>query len=146
VSHTVEMDFEPHDLECLKLAAEACGLEVLHKGTYRWYGRYMGDYPLPEGFTAKDMGRCDFALAVKGKPNAYEVGVVKARGRKGYALLFDFYCGGYGLEGAIGRRGGKLIQEYQAAVGRKGLEKLARMRGLHVHEKRVGGKIILEAR
>lgn len=157
MSHVTSCDTEFKDLECLEKAAEACGLELVRgKTSYHWYGRHMGDYPLPEGFKKEDLGKCDHVLRVKGSDGgklaskAYEIGVV-ARGDGKFTLLWDFFSGGYGLMERVSaesdkrREGiGKLQQEYQAAVTRKELKKLKRM-GFRIKEVREGGKIRIKA-
>jgi hypothetical protein len=126
MSHVVAVEIEIKDLDCLFLAAQECGLDVkLNQRTHRWWGRHVGDYPVPEGFTLDDMGKCEHALAVKGNPQAYEVGV--ARKGKGYALLYDFFgTHGRALEACIGSRGEKLTQAYAEQVARKKVKKLQR--------------------
>lgn len=59
----------------------------------------MGDYPLPKGFTKADLGKCEYAIRVKGAGgDTYEIGVVKRRdGKDAYTFLYDFYGGGNGL-------------------------------------------------
>jgi len=80
-----------------------------------------GDYKLPQGFKASELGSCEHAIRVKGAgAETYEIGVVKRRdGRPGYTLLMDFWDGGYGLEDAIGKRGSKLKQAYAGRVAVK---------------------------
>ncbi len=120
MSHVAIVDLEIDDLSSLKEAAKAMGLEFTDKKTYRWWGHSVGDYPLPEGFTEADLGKCDYALSIPGNGRAYEVGVVKRRdGKPGYQLLWDFYAGGYGLEKAIGKDGGLLKQSYAVMRAKK---------------------------
>lgn len=123
MSHVVKIATKFSSIPALLEAAEKCGLQKLDKNTFNWYGRHVGDYPLPQGFTASDMGKCDqFALGLKDAPNAYEIGVCKARdGSDGYELLFDFWAGGYGLEEAIGEGGMTLCEEYGAAYAKQQL-------------------------
>jgi hypothetical protein len=75
--------------------------------TYQWFGRYMRDYPLPEGFTAADLGKCDHAIHVPGAQ--YEIGVVERNGK--ISLLWDFWQDG-GLEKIIGQGGSRIRQFY----------------------------------
>ncbi len=118
MSHVVEVNLQITSLSALKTAAKRCGLEFAEgKETYRWYGRHVGDYPLPDGFKATDLGKCEHALRVPDKKNAYEIGVVKRRdGQPGYTLLYDFYCGGFGLEEKVGKQCSELCQQYAKAV------------------------------
>lgn len=127
MSHVTAVALEVKDLDCLKAAAKAIGMELVEKKTFKWYGTHVGDYPLPVGFTKEDMGKCEYALRIPGKPGAYEVGVCKARGDKpGYSLLWDFWGGGYGLQEQIGKQGEKLKQSYAVQVAKKQMQKFAR--------------------
>lgn len=86
MSHVSKIDVEINDLAALKAACKELNCEwVEGKQTYEWFGRSVGDYPLPEGFTADMLGKCNHVIRV---PNEiYEIGVVKV-GEK-YRLLFD---------------------------------------------------------
>lgn len=108
MSHVATIDLEVRDLDALGRAAERCGCELVRDvSTFKWYGRSVGDTPLPEGFTVADLGTCEHVVRVKGgKPEAYEVGVVRRRdGRPGYALMLDSWAGGHGLVKAVGGAG-----------------------------------------
>ncbi len=112
MSHVAKIQIEIKDLEALRAACTRMGFEFVEaQRTYRWYGTHMGDYPLPEGFTADDLGHCEHAIRV---PDAgYEVGVCRRRdSRPGYTLLWDFWQGGYGLERQLGKNGQRLVQAY----------------------------------
>ena len=114
------------DLDALAEAAESCGCELVRdQKTFRWYGRHMGDYPLPASFTKDDMGKCDHAIKVKnGNGSEYEVGVTARRdGKPGYTLLWDFWQKGYGLQERIGKDGSALRQQYAAKVATKTLKR-----------------------
>ena len=126
MSHVVSLEIEIKDLDCLFLAAQKLGMEIkLNQKGYRWFGKHVGDYAIPEGFTKEDMGKCDHALSVLGVPGAYEVGVCQKGGT--YKLLFDFWGShGRALEGCIGPKGQKLVQGYAEAVAMKKLKKLQR--------------------
>ncbi len=126
MSHVATVDVHITDLEALRAACEQLGLEFLEgKQTFHWFGEHIGDYPLPEGFTEGDMGRCDHALRLKDNPSAYEVGLVRRRdGKPGYLLMYDFWQGGFGLEDAIGQNAGRLKQHYAAQVATDQVRKL----------------------
>ena len=121
MSHVATVEVHIKDLEALKAACKVLGLEFVEgQQTFKWYGRHVGDYPLPEGFTQSDMGQCEHAIRLPNNNRAYEVGVVKRRdGKPGYTLMYDFWAGGYGLEEAIGKQAGRLRQQYSAQVATK---------------------------
>lgn len=133
MSHVVSIELKINDLSALARAAEECGCELVRDvKTYRWYGRHVGDYPLPNGFAHADLGKCDHVIRLRGKgsKDAYEIGVVKLKDGSGYTCLYDFFEGGYGLMEAVSsesdkkRQGiGKLLQHYTAEVTRRQLRK-----------------------
>ena len=130
----------------MQKAAEKLGLEVRQKKTYNWFGRHVGDYPLPEGFTQSELGKCEFALGVIGNDGAYEIGVVKSKTGNGYTLLYDFFNRGYGLMPKVSTDGeglNLLKTEYGVEVAKKAL----RRKGYrNVKEIRENGKVRLVAR
>lgn len=118
MSHVATIDLEVKDLAALAEAARRLGGEWREgQATYKWWGRHMGDYPIPEGFTENDLGKCQHAIHFPDA--AYEVGVVRRRdGRPGWQMLWDF------VDGRLSRlMGGKdanlLKREYAAVVARK---------------------------
>ena len=142
MSHVATIKVAVLDLDALRAAVESMGGEFLEgQKTYAWWGRSVGDYPIPEGFVAGDLGKCDHALRFPGAP--YEVGVVRRRdGKAGHTLLQDFYPTG-GLPGVIGENGGKLVQAYSREVVRKA----ARRAGHSVSESvQADGSIVLRVR
>lgn len=132
MSHVATVDLHITDLAALKAACETLGLEFREgKTRFRWYGRVVGDYPLPEGFTVSDMGLCEHAIGVKDNALGYEVGVVRRRdGKPGYLLMYDNWRGGFGLEDIIGANAGKLKQQYTIQV----LLQAARRQGYRVSQ------------
>jgi len=137
------MEFK--DLECLKRAAKKLGLEFReNQKNYKWYGTHVGDYPVPEGFTKEDLGKCDHALSIPqtedNSGRAYEVGVVENKTGKGYTLLWDFWQGGFGLRQKIGDNGIQLQKEYAAQVAEKHLK----IQGYQVRRKIQGNNILVE--
>ena len=128
MSHVSAIELEIKDMDALKAACERLGLNFLEgKTTYRWFGTWMGDYPLPEGFTREDLGKCSHAISVPGA--AYEIGVVTRNGKT--TLLWDFWSSG-GLERVLGRGGGKLKQAYAVEAATRAAKK----GGYRVQEKR----------
>jgi hypothetical protein len=145
MSHVVEIEVAILDLDSLKAAAERCGLQFMeNQKTYDWYGRLVGDTPLPKGFAVSDLGHCEHALTLPGNQRSYEIGIVPARnGQEGYTLIWDTWAGGYGLVDAVGGTGAeKLLQEYELEVSMRELQS----QGLHVDVTRhENGEITLEA-
>lgn len=100
MSHVVSIKTQLLDLNAIEAATKACGCELVRgQTTYKWWGSSMGDYPLPQGFKAEDLGKCDHAIKVPG--TTWEVGVARARNADGslapgYTLLCDFF-GSQGL-------------------------------------------------
>lgn len=83
---------------------------ISNKTNYAWYGRHVGDYPLPKGFTVEDMGKCDHVIHVPGA--SYEIGVVLKDGQ--WKLIYDFYSAGQ-LNKYLGKDAGLLKQAYGIA-------------------------------
>ena len=141
MSHISSVKVEVKDLESLRRACARLGLEFVDNQTsYKWYGRWVGNVPVPEGFSKDEMGRCQHAIRVAGNERAYEVGVVQSRTGAGYELHFDPYHGGYGLMPLIGENAAKLRQMYATEVAKKQM----RREGYQVSEKQgQDGKIRL---
>ena len=142
MSHVAIIEVTINDLDALASAAKKIGLELRRGQTsYRWWGRSAGDYALPAGFTADELGKCEHALSIPGNDQAYEIGVVRRRDQKpGWTLLWDFYAGGKGLETVVGVGATKLKQRYAAEVATK----QARRQGFRVSERvQADGKIRL---
>jgi hypothetical protein len=128
LSHIAKIELQIKDLDTLQAACKQLGLQFMaEQKTYRWYGEHVGDYPIPEGFTVADMGKCDHAIRVPGA--TYEVGVVHRNGK--YILLWDFYRNG-GLERVLGKGACRLKQVYSAERVRRE----ARLKGYHVQERK----------
>jgi hypothetical protein len=111
LSHVDLIDIEIKSIKALaKAATNLGGAFHENKKTFGWFGRSVGDHPLPKGFTVADMGKCDHAISF---PNCkYEIGVVKDRENEAnFQLLGDFWFSG-GLKKQIGEGGWKLKQQY----------------------------------
>lgn len=91
MSHVATVDVEVKDLDALEEAAKRLGMQLVRgQTTYKWWGESVGDYPIPAGFTAEDLGKCEHA--VRSDNAEYEIGVVRRRdGRPGWQLIWDFY-------------------------------------------------------
>ena len=100
------------DLEAVKLAALNLGLKCEERSTYAWYGRHVGDYPIPPGYTQAELGRnaklvlsvpeeLRQKLGIRGK--CYELAVVEDKQNPGcYTYMYDFFNRGNGLNDIIG--------------------------------------------
>ena len=115
-SHVVKIEVEVRDLDALERAAQSLGLQLCRgQRKYAWFGEYMGDTALPAGVTPAQLGKCDHALHLNSE--AYEIGVVDNHDGT-FGLLWDFFCGGYGLQDAVGEGCSKLIARYGVEVAR----------------------------
>ena len=104
MSHIAKIELEINSLEDLKAACISLGFVFQeNQNSYTWYGRWVGDSPLPEGINIDDLGKCDHAIKIP--ECAYEIGVIK-RGYK-YTLLWDSWHRG-GLEQKIGKDAGSV--------------------------------------
>lgn len=117
MSHVTTAVAQPTDLNALAAAAQKFGGVLERKSTYNWYGRHVGDYPIPAGIRREDLGKCDYVIRLPGV--RYEVGVLK-QGDK-YTLLYDFYGSGGSHDGnrlreVFGDGLSKLCTSYNQAV------------------------------
>src|ERR1035437_8068893 len=114
MSHVTVIAVELKDLDALKTVCAALGLEFReNQNTYRWYGRHVGDFPLPEGLA--------------------KVGLVK-RG-EAFIPLWDFWQGGYGLRDKIGEGGSTLISAYTKEVAVRKARQFATSKGWSYSER-----------
>lgn len=132
MSHVEEVKTRVTDLGALKAACTRLGAEFVEgKKKYNWYGRSVGDYPLPAGFTADELGHCDHVVRIPGVN--YEVGVVRAKDGKGYTMLYDFFgsqTGGKGHDGEMLRkRFGNGLTKLIDAYSLEALKAKARAKG-----------------
>jgi hypothetical protein len=129
VSHISKIELEINDLEALKSACKNLGFNFMeNQKTYKWFGTWVGDTPLPEGVSVEELGKCTHAIHVPAAQ--YEIGLVQ-KGSK-YNLLWDYWFGG-GLEKHIGKNACKLKQAYTLEIIRKG----ARLKGYLIHETKI---------
>ena len=122
------MEFSIDDKGSLETAVIALGLRYNHGQTqFRGYG--------------DSMDRCEDAISVPNKRDAYEIGVV-SKSTGGYDLLWDNFNGGNGLCDYVGRDGKRLQDEYNAAF----LTKQYETDGYSVSRTNAeDGRILLEA-
>lgn len=126
--HVVRVAIQMNDLDAIKAACKRLGWTfTAGQQTYRWYGRWVGDSPIPEhlfspaeaarikAMTLEErsrcmtnfLGKCDHAIQV---PNAaYEIGVMKIADR--YEVVWDWWGPG-GLHEAMGEKGEVFAQAY----------------------------------
>ena len=137
MSHVCEIDVIVRDIDALKAACRVLGLEFREdQKNYKWFGRFVDAYnPSDTSYnyqvSREDYGHCEHAIGIAGRKKAYEVGVMKRKDGKGFALHYDPYDGGYGLEQVIGKNASKLRQAYAVEVAKK----QARKQGFRVQEK-----------
>jgi hypothetical protein len=112
MSHVTQIAIEVTDLDALEQACRTLGLE-LRRGqtTYKWYGTYVGDSPMPEGMSESMLGHCHHAIRLPGWSHAYEIGVVQVANNT-YRLHIDEWQGGYGMVALAGTNCAKLLQRY----------------------------------
>jgi len=126
MSHIAKIELEIKDLQSLKEACKRLGFEfVSEQKTYKWYGTWVGDSPMPEGISKEQLGQCDHAIRVPGAE--YEIGLVKRNAK--YLLLWDSWQNG-GLEAKIGKDGGLLKQAYAVAS----IQHMARLKNYRLRE------------
>jgi hypothetical protein len=139
LSHVSRIELEIHSLEDLKAACKRLGFQFVENQTeYKWYGRFVGDYPLPEGIQKEDLGKCTHAIRV---PECqYEIGVVKKNNH--FILLWDSWRRG-GLEQRLGKKAGVLKQAYAS----ERIRREAKLKGYRVQEKKTnkGIRLVLSA-
>jgi hypothetical protein len=131
MSHITSVEIELKDLEAVKALCQERGWQFMQgQKTYRWFGEFVGDSPMPKGMTKADLGKCDHAIKVPGA--SCEIGL-RSTGKGSYKLAFDGWGAG-GLVPVIGLNGGLFLQGYGICKA----EREAKKRGLHVQ--RVNGK------
>ena len=129
MSHISKIELEIRDLESLKQACKKLGFQFMeNQKHYTWYGKWVGNQPLPDGINEEDLGKCTHAIHVPAA--VFEIGVV----RRGNAniLLWDSWIGG-GLQKQIGKDAGILRQSYAIAS----VKKESRRKGYRITEKRM---------
>ncbi len=133
MSHIVKMEAQFKSLADIVAAGERLGWVFMPgQRTYRWYGRYMADWPLPEGMRREDIGKCHHAFRVPGA--SYEVGIFQEADGT-FSLRADWYQSG-GLLRTLGvstpeEFSGRFSQAYALEATKRTL----RARGKRVTEK-----------
>ena len=117
MSHIARIELEIKSLENLKAACKRLGLKFCeNEKSYKWYGRWVGDQPLPEGVREDDLGKCQHMIHVPGAK--YQIGIIKREGN--YQLLWDNWHAG-GLENILGKNAGLLKQAYAVEAIKRNL-------------------------
>jgi hypothetical protein len=134
MSHIAKIELEIKSLDALIKACQRLGFEfVRDQKKYTWYGRWVGDYPLPEGIAKDQLGTCDHAIKIPGC--TYEIGVVKRN--SSYTLLW--YSWESALRLKIGQDAGVIKQAYTVEAVRQD----ALLKGYRVTEKKTDKAIRL---
>jgi hypothetical protein len=112
------IDLKITNLNVLKKAVQRLGGEFKEgQKNYKWYGKFMNDYPLPEGLKVEDLGKCNHAISFPGKAQ-YEIGVIQSKDNpKNYNLLYDFWNSG-GLNKVVGENAGIIKQAYATEMAK----------------------------
>jgi len=135
LSHISRIELEIRDLQSLRDACEKLGFYFMAgQKHYLWYGKWVGNQPLPDNINEKDLGKCDHAIHVPAA--VFEIGVVKKD--NGYILLWDSWIGG-GLQKYIGKDAGILKQAYAV----ESVKRESRKKGYRLTEKRMKNGIRL---
>lgn len=120
MSHVVEITTKITDLAALQLAiAELGWMFMQEQEHYAWFGKYMGDAPMPQGMTTADLGHCDHAIRIPGCK--YEVGLRRQQDGS-YRIVYDYWE--RSLNAMLGEKAGPLVQAY---AKHKTLREVARM-------------------
>lgn len=139
MSHISKIELRINSLEDLKGACKTLDFQfVENQKSFEWYGRWVGNTPLPDGIKAEDFGKCDHAIKIPGCK--YEIGIV--RNNDHYILLWDEWHKG-GLSNKLGSNAGVLKQAYAVTK----IKREAKLKRYRVREKRTkqGIQLILSA-
>jgi len=110
MSHIATIDVVISDLEALKETCKAKGWTFKEgQKTYKWFGSWVGDTPMPKGMKKSDLGKCDHAIGIPGCK--YEVGV-RVQDDGSYGLAWDYWGAGGLVEALGGQKAPKLVQGY----------------------------------
>jgi len=109
------------DIKCLAQACDMIGCELVQQSTYDWWGRHVGDYPVPKGMQAGELGKnAEYVIRAKpenkaklGGSSCYDIGVVPDPNNEGaWTWIYDFYGQGDRIDRLVGSpvRGQKGIE------------------------------------
>ena len=111
MSHVDLIADQIRNLDTLWDTCKELGLSVkLNQKHYKWYGYHVGDYPIPDGLTINDMGKCEHCIEVPGAK--YDIGVIKdPYDKQHYKLIWDFWD--KNLPEILGKDAWKLRAKYK---------------------------------
>ena len=138
LSHVDAYQCEFTNLDILRAAVKQVGGEMRQSETYAWYGRHVGDHPLPKGYSVSDMGKCKYAIRFDGV--AYEIGVVPSKTK---ADAFDLICDFYGSGVSLPDRIKQITVEY-AAQAALAWAKAKGYTNVRISRKNGGAQILVE--
>lgn len=109
MSHISQLHYKLTD-SMLPAFAAACaelGLEFRQGTTFRWYGRFMNDSPVPEGMKPEEYGTCEYVIS---HPSwGYDVGLWRHPDGT-FRLVYDEWgANGRAIVQAIGANGATLM-------------------------------------
>lgn len=135
MSHVLQSSIIIKDLECLDAAVRSMGATLVRNvKTYNWYGRSVGDYPIPEGMTKEQLGHCDHVIRLPGVH--YEIGVCGNQKDGSFRLQYDFYSGGLMHDGQkLKTHFGDGLSRLQTAYTESTVRKQAQSHGYSVTRK-----------
>ena len=140
MSHVIEGKGTYLDLDVLADVARDFGAELVRgQRTYAWYGHSVGDYPIPAGMTAADLGKCEHAIRLAGCE--YEIGLVRRPDGKGFSAVFDFWGPGLALKQTFGEGAATLMDAYNAEIQKRHYQR----RGYRVTVAREDGAYVVKA-
>ena len=129
MSHVVKVQLVITDLKVFEDACKEVGITFDPIAmTWRWYGSWMNDYngedaAYTHGIKPERYGHADAGI-VRVPGCGYDIGVYKVPNEEGkYCLIYDYYCGGHGIEKALGKALPDLNKAYGALMGQKILQK-----------------------
>lgn len=145
MSHVINSTVRVLDLAALRAAVEAMGCQLTAKRTYNWYGKLVGDHPLPPGRTVEQLGTCDYCIQIPGV--TYEVGVLRQKDGS-FTFEYDFFGrgksqgnayrrdeGGYHDGEELQKKFGNGLSKLQQQYNKQVVVKQAKAKGYFVREK-----------
>ena len=131
------------EIDSLRKTATFFGAEVLTNTKCRWFNSFVGDAPLPVGWTAAELkDALERAPYVIRHPDAgYDIALIRNKNGKGYSLFYDSWGidKGQVLDEKFGKGLIRLTKEYTKNVVRKA----ARAHGWLCQENTVKGRVTM---